>query len=78
MRWNRNHIGLLALVGGLVLTGPALAQRPPMPGDKQPQLQIVMPSGGKVGSTVELAVTGQELDDLRACCSANPVSRRSW
>src|SRR5262249_33142149 len=72
MRGTRNHIALLALVGSLWLTGPALAQRPPMPGENQPQLTIVMPGGGRAGSTVEVAVTGQELDEPQGLLFSQP------
>jgi hypothetical protein len=72
MRWNRDDIGLWVLVGALLLAGPAPAQRPPMPGENQPQLYIVMPSGGKVGSTVEVTVTGQELDEPQGLLFSQP------
>jgi hypothetical protein len=72
MRCNCNHNGILALVGSLCLTGPAFAQKPPVPGQSQPQLTIVMPSGGKVGSTIEVAVSGLALDEPQGLLFSQP------
>jgi hypothetical protein len=72
MRCHRNHIGLLALAGSLMLTGPAVAQKQPMPGDNQPLLTIVMPNGGKAGSTAEVTVTGLQLDEPQGLLFSEP------
>jgi hypothetical protein len=52
---------LLALVGALVCGVSAQAQLPPtLP---NPRLNWLFPAGGQVGTTVEVKVTGDELDD---------------
>ncbi|HMF11223.1 MAG TPA: PPC domain-containing protein, partial [Gemmataceae bacterium] len=58
----RTHLlGSLALSSLLLASATSIAQPqvPPMP---NPRLLVVMPPGGKAGSTVELALTGQDLD----------------
>jgi hypothetical protein len=45
------------------LAAPAAAQQPPGPGLPQPRLLIVHPAGGQAGTTVEVALTGNDLDD---------------
>jgi len=45
---------------------PSTGQTPiPNTGLPQPRLLIVIPTGARVGSTVEVAVTGQDLDDAQ-------------
>src|SRR5262245_46711045 len=58
---------ILAIAAVLItLLAEVTAQVPiPNTGLPQPRLLIVMPTGAKVGSTVEVTVTGQDLDDAQ-------------
>jgi hypothetical protein len=55
----RSYVTLIALGVGAIFTQAALAQTKPAP-----RISQVMPVGAKAGATVELAVTGVELDDI--------------
>lgn len=58
---------ILAIAAVLItLLAEVTAQVPiPNPGLPQPRLLIVMPTGAKAGSTTEVTVTGQDLDDAQ-------------
>jgi hypothetical protein len=54
---------LCALALGGLLAVPALAQQPPQNVLPQPRISGVMPLGAKAGTSVEMTVTGTDLDD---------------
>ncbi len=62
----------LALLVTPFLTAPLLAQQQPGPGLPNPHLLTVLPLGGKVGSTVELTLTGQDFDDAQTLLFSQP------
>jgi hypothetical protein len=47
------------------LTGPVWSQQQPAPGMPEPRLQLVFPMGARAGDTVEVVVTGQEVEDAK-------------
>lgn len=51
-----------AALAGLLLGTAAVAQPPPPPGLPQPRITAALPAGAKAGTTVEVAVTGTDLD----------------
>jgi hypothetical protein len=57
------HGCLLAVVAVALTCNPSAAQQIPTPGLPRPRLLLVTPPGGKAGSTVEVAVSGQDLDE---------------
>jgi hypothetical protein len=64
--------GLLALAGLALLLDYVFAQQqqgPPLP---TPRLTIVTPNGGKTGSTVEVVLTGADLDEPQALLFSHP------
>jgi hypothetical protein len=65
-RW----IVLAALPAGLLLAGSAAAQQqgPPLP---NPRVLMLMPSGGKAGSTVEVTLMGQDLEEPQAVLTSH-------
>src|SRR5262245_64516363 len=62
---------LLASSVAALLAAP-LAAQPPAGGLPQPRLNVVMPPGAKVGTTVEVTVTGLDLDEPRALIASHP------
>jgi hypothetical protein len=52
-----------ALLAALLLAATVVAQPPPVAGLPKPQLTLVFPNGAKVGSVVDIEVTGTDLDD---------------
>jgi hypothetical protein len=56
-------------LGGVLLlaalTGPVWSQQQQGPGLPEPRLLLVFPMGAKAGDTVEVVVTGQDVDDAR-------------
>lgn len=58
------------LVLGL-LSPPTFAQ-PQLPGAAQPRLLVVQPAGGQAGSTVEVTLTGQDLDEPQGLLFSAP------
>src|SRR6516165_5193698 len=63
--------GLVAFAVSLVISSAACAQPqvPPMP---HPRLLVVTPPGGKAGSTVEVTLSGQELDAPQSLMFSTP------
>src|ERR1700722_17330431 len=60
------HKQRLIFATGLLLAiflGPVWGQQQPPPGLPAPRLLLVFPMGGKAGSTVEVIVTGQDVED---------------
>lgn len=66
------HRLLGALVLGLSLAGLIQAQNRQPSGMPAPRLYVVAPAGGKVGSTVEITVTGLNLEDPEKVVFSNP------
>ena len=56
-------LGLVALLTGLVLSGPLAGQQQQAPPLPSPRLLTISPLGGKQGTTVEVTVTGNDLDE---------------
>jgi hypothetical protein len=63
--WIRRQTAILAMASLLWSVGIATAQKMPVAGLVNSQLLVVTPCGGKAGSTVEVTVTGQNLDDAQ-------------
>src|SRR5260370_19292121 len=56
------------IAGALVLaalTSPVWSQQQPGPGLPAPRLLLIYPMGGKAGSSVEVVVTGFEVEDAK-------------
>jgi hypothetical protein len=66
---------LALLLAGACLPPRAAAQQPPGPGLPQPRLLVAAPAGGKAGTTVEITLTGNDLDDPRKLLFSNPGIR---
>jgi hypothetical protein len=66
-----SFVGIAAFIGLLVAYAPIQAQPQvlPMP---HPRLLIVTPPGGKAGATVEVTLTGQELDSPQSLIFSTP------
>jgi hypothetical protein len=64
--------GLAALLGVALLALPAGAQQFGGPRLPQPQLMQVTPCGGRLGTTVEITVAGQDLDGTHALLFSPP------
>src|SRR5262245_9950455 len=62
---------ILALLGACFVVASAHAQQnlPTLP---QPRLQSIFPSGGKVGTTVEVTFTGTDLEEPQALLFSHP------
>ncbi len=58
-----SRLALALLLGALVLAPHAAAQQQLGPGLPQPRLLVVSPAGGQAGSTVEVTLTGNDLDE---------------
>ncbi len=56
----------------LLFPGPAAAQKQPAPTQGVPQLYVVMPTGGQAGSTVEVTVSGQGLEEAQSLLFSQP------
>ncbi len=54
---------LAALLIAAGFAAPAVAQQQPGPGLPQPRLLVVSPAGGQAGTTVEVTLTGNDLDE---------------
>jgi hypothetical protein len=63
---------VVALLGGLFLPGTASAQQQVGPGLPNPRLLVVMPCGGKVGTTVEVTLSGLDLEDPEGLLFSQP------
>lgn len=63
---------LLVLAGGLAQSGLVWAQPQLPPNLPQPRVFILSPGGGKAGSTVEVAVTGQDIDAPQGLLFSHP------
>jgi hypothetical protein len=61
-----------AMIGSVVVAGPAMAQRLPIPGSPGPRLLYVSPAGGQAGSAFEVTVTGQDLIDPQTLYFSHP------
>ncbi len=78
MRYDRSQgvtitIGaLLASFGTVFLAEVALAQRLPGPSLPTPQLFVVTPNGGKVGTTFEVTFTGPDLEEPQSLLFSQP------
>jgi hypothetical protein len=62
---NLPRLPFTALLVGLLTAGlapHAAAQQPPGPGLPQPRLLVVTPAGGQAGSSVEVTLTGNDLE----------------
>ena len=64
---------VLACFGASLLASYVLAQQAPPPGLAQPRLLTVMPMGGKQGTTVEVALTGTDVDEPEGLLFSNPA-----
>src|SRR4051794_35817073 len=53
----------LVVVGVGLAAGSVGAQQQTPPGLPSPRLLVVIPSGGRAGTTVEVTLTGQDLDN---------------
>jgi hypothetical protein len=62
---------LLLAVGSLAVCGTAAAQQPP-PGLPSPRVQHVFPMGAKAGTTVEVTVTGFDVEEPEKLLFAHP------
>ncbi|GBD35813.1 hypothetical protein HRbin36_00928 [bacterium HR36] len=65
----RGKVRVSQLVCGVMLIGTGLLLVPRLTAQNaypHPRLQVVFPPGGKVGTTVEVTLTGTDLDDPRA------------
>jgi hypothetical protein len=71
----RSRWSLLVVVGCWLVARPAGAQQQPPPGLPSPRLLVVMPAGGRVGTTIEVTVTGQDLDDPQGLLFSHPGFR---
>ncbi len=63
---------LLLVLSLLLFPGPAAAQKQPAPTQGVPQLFVVMPTGAKAGSTVELTISGQGLNEAQDLLFSHP------
>src|SRR5579862_224180 len=61
-----------SLLVATFFTAPAAAQQQPGPGLPSPRLLQVMPPGGKAGSTVEITLSGQDLDEAHSLKFSQP------
>src|SRR5260370_30446741 len=69
MRW----LALLIWFSVLLPAMPATAQRmTDGPGLPTPRLYVVMPSGGRIGSTIEATVTGADIDEPQGLLFSQP------
>ena len=59
-------------VSALLLAAATVSAQPPTPGLPTPRLLTVMPPGGKVGTTVEVTFTGQNLEDPERLLFSHP------
>ncbi len=66
---------LLILSGIVMLVNVENIMGQPVPALPIPQLEIVSPLGAKIGSTVEVTVTGVDLDDLQSLIFNHPGIR---
>src|SRR6266851_5022760 len=74
-RAEMNGLALLIGFGLLLPANPATAQRPDGPGLPTPRLYVVMPSGGRIGSTIEATVTGADIDEPQGLLFSQPGIR---
>jgi hypothetical protein len=76
MRWHRptavNLAMRLAGLGALLIIGNALGQQQQGPGIAVPRLLTVFPNGAKAGSTVEVVVTGSDIDEPQGLMFSHP------
>src|SRR5262245_59624146 len=63
---------LLALAGGMALTAPSWAQQNMGPPTPHPRLTVVTPNGAKTGSTVEVVLTGTDMDEAQLLLFSHP------
>lgn len=67
------HLALVsALWGMLLLTGGAEGQPPPTVGLPLPRLLIVSPNGARAGGTVDVTITGTDLDEPQGLLFSQP------
>jgi hypothetical protein len=65
-------VGVLALSAVLLFTSAAAAQQQPGSALPSPRLLTVFPPGGKAGSTVDVTITGTDLEEGTALLFSNP------
>ncbi len=61
-----------ALFGILLLTAIVVAQPPPVAGLPLPRISLVAPNGAKAGGTVEIAITGGDIEDPTGLFFSHP------
>jgi hypothetical protein len=67
-----NAVLILALLGMMLLPATTAAQPQVGPGMPNPRLLVAMPSGGKAGTTVEVTLTGLDLEDPESLLFSQP------
>jgi hypothetical protein len=80
MQWLRSHgtgrigrlVGVLLFLVSILAIEWVRAQQPPA-GMAQPRLVTIMPMGGKAGSTVEVVLSGQEINDPQGLLFSHPA-----
>ena len=73
MRTTRNGAAvLLTLFGGLLLAVPAAAQRQPGPPMPTSRLFVVTPNGGKAGTSLEVVITGTDMEEPQSLLFSHP------
>jgi hypothetical protein len=80
MRWEGSTGRLARCVAGLVLgalaavmvIGPAITQQKQPPGLPNSRLFVVMPPGGKAGTSFEVICSGQDIDESQALVFSHP------
>jgi hypothetical protein len=63
---------LILVLPLLLFPGQAAAQKQPAPTQGIPQLYVVMPTGGQAGSTIEVTVSGQGLEEAQSLLFSHP------
>ena len=79
LAWIRRLAGGLALLTGIMMIPTtSLAQQKQAPPLAQPRITSITPAGGKAGTSFDVMVTGQNIDQARALHFDHPGIRADF